>query len=188
MGGVYDPKTGQVVWEMHVPLEEQLVFYRARPPRCLQGLRCKPIEALAWQFDGHGEPANAIFAIACPCGSDLFAVTTQTVEGEVSSISLWCNGCEAEHVVFDPDQHGYDAEAAGRPRRSTNEDLVGTELVAEGIDSPHRVIVRFEFPSDMLGGDEEWMGREQNAFSWITILACEAAGEGLGLLFEEECA
>ena len=39
MGGTVDPKTGQVVWEMHVPLDEQLAHYRAHPPRALRGLR-----------------------------------------------------------------------------------------------------------------------------------------------------
>jgi len=31
MGGIYDPKTKQIVWEFKVPLEEQLAFYGHDP-------------------------------------------------------------------------------------------------------------------------------------------------------------
>ena len=66
MGGTIDPKTGEVVWQMHVPAAEQLAYYRSHPPRALSGLRATPIE-VEFQFDGHGEPINSIFEVACPC-------------------------------------------------------------------------------------------------------------------------
>jgi hypothetical protein len=50
------------------------------------------------------------------------------------------------------------------------------------------VIVRFEFPSDHLGGDDQWKGREQDPFSWITFVARDAETGELEFLFDDECA
>jgi hypothetical protein len=36
--------TGQIVWTMHVPLDEQRAFYAAHPPRALDGLSCTAID------------------------------------------------------------------------------------------------------------------------------------------------
>ena len=54
------------------------------------------------------------------------------------------------------------------------------------VDPPYEVLVRYEFPSEHLGA-EEWRGREQDVFSWITVLARTPAGE-LVFLFDWECA
>jgi hypothetical protein len=44
MGGIVDPKTGQVIWETHVSIEDQLAFYASHPPAALKALRVKAIE------------------------------------------------------------------------------------------------------------------------------------------------
>lgn len=49
----------------HVPIEQQREHYRANPPSCLAALRCTVTDLPGYVFDGHGEPVNAIFAVAC---------------------------------------------------------------------------------------------------------------------------
>src|SRR5262245_902583 len=115
MGGTVDPKTGEVVWNFRVPLEEQRVFYASHPPNALTGLTCTPVGTLDWPFDGHGDPVNAISEVACRCGGKLFyagAWFEEQTGGEGaprSPISITCDACDADYDVFDASKHGYDA-------------------------------------------------------------------------------
>lgn len=84
MGGTVDPNTGEVVWEMHVPLADQLAHYRAHPPRAIAALRASSVD-VDFAFDGHGEPVNAVFELACPCGSTRFVAVAGIEDGEVST-------------------------------------------------------------------------------------------------------
>lgn len=187
MGGIYDPKTGTIEWTFHVPLDEQVVFYRAHPPSCLAGLTAKPID-LDFTFDGHGEPVNAIFEVSCSCGNALFIAACTVEEDTIRApITLECAGCDAEHVIYDPSRHGYDALAGGLPADELSDDSYADELTPETVDMPHHVIVRFEFPSDHLGGPDH-QGREQDLFSWITILARDPKTGEIAFLFDDECA
>src|SRR5687768_7744642 len=95
MGGTVDPKTGQVIWDMNLGLEQQLAFYNTHPPRCLDDLTCTRIEVPDFTFDGHGEPVNAVFELTCSCGSKLFAVLAHCDDGEfVSPVYLKCDACD----------------------------------------------------------------------------------------------
>ena len=187
MGGIVNPETGQVDWTFHVPLEEQVAFYRAHPPSALSGLTARPIE-VDFRFDGHGEPVNAIFELTCACGSALFVATCIVDDDSVAPpITLHCEGCEAEHVVYDRARHGYDAVAGGLPTEEPGDDSYPDDIPTDDVSLPYQVIVRFEFPSDHLG-DAEWKGREQELFSWITFLARDPSSGALEFLFDDECA
>ena len=191
MGGNADPKSGKIIWDAKVPLERQVAFYRAHPPSVLAGpaITCAAIDLSDFKFDGHGEPVNSIFELACSCGNKTFTVQGLVENGEaLSPIELDCHGCEALHVVFDARKHGYDG-ALGHTGNDADEvdwDAI-EELQIEGIDAPYQVIVRLEYPSDVLG-DEQWKSREHDLFSWITILARDPASGEVGLLFDHECA
>lgn len=92
----------------------------AIPPRVLEGLTCTPIESpLDFEFDGHGEPVNAVFALACPCGNRRFTVVAHFDDDEIRSpITIECSACERDQVIFWSGKHGYDAEVSpGRCRR-----------------------------------------------------------------------
>ncbi len=184
MGGTVDPKTGQIVWDMHVPLAEQLAFYRSHPPRALGALCATPIESIEWQFDGHGEPVNAIFELACSCGGKLFTATCGVDDDNVVSppIGLECEACEAAFDIFDPSQHGWGAVMCG-DRFEMPEGF--DDLEVDGIEAPHQIIVRFEYGSETLG-DPELAGRERDVFTWFTLLARD--DQRLAQLFEWECA
>jgi hypothetical protein len=188
MGGTVNPKTGEIEWDFHVPFDEQRTYYAAHPPSALTALKATPIH-VDFTFDGHGEPVNAVFALACPCGHDRFMVVCWIEDSEVRPpISIECAACEAEHVIYDPTRHGYDAVAGGLPADPLDGDVWQDEIWPEGIDVPHQVLVRFEQPSDHLGGDPDWKGREQDLFSWITILARDPETGTLAFLFDDECA
>lgn len=188
MGGTLNPKTGQIEWDFHVPFDEQRAYYAAHPPSALAGLTATPID-VEFPFDGHGEPVNAVFALTCPCGGDLFIVACWVEDNEIRPpISIECAACEASHEIFDPTRHGYDAVAGGLPADPPSDDSYPDDLTHDDIDVPHQVLVRFEFPSDHLGGDAEWKGREHDLFSWITILARDPKTGALAFLFDDECA
>jgi hypothetical protein len=189
MGGTVDPETGEIIWTMRVSAAEQLAYYRSHPPRALSPLRVTPTEQLDWRFDGHGEPINSIFELACSCGSKLFNATCGVDSREDENltsppIGLECDACESAFVLFDPSEHGWDAVMCGGRFEDPEgfDDLCGNE-----VSSPHETVVRFEYASDSLG-DPELTGREQDVFTWFTLLARDARTKRLEQLFEWECA
>lgn len=189
MGGVVDPSTGQIVWEMKVPLSEQLAFYRSHVPRALGQLRATPIEQIDWQFDGHGEPVSSIFELACSCGGARFHVTCGVHTSDDAAvaappISIECDACKATFEIFDASEHGWDAVMCGARH---DEPEAYDDLVCDGIDAPHELIVRFEHASDTLG-DPALAGREPDVFTWFTLLARDPGTRRLAQLFEWECA
>ena len=189
MGGTVDPKTGEIVWDMNVPLAEQLAFYRSHPPKALESLRATAIDQLDWQFDGHGEPVNTIFALACSCGSRLFTAMCgiEVVDGEnqvCAPIGIECDACEAAFEVFDPSEHGWNAVMCGD---RFDEPSAYGDLDGETIAAPHEIVVRFEHASDTLG-TAELAGKEPDVFTWFTLLARDPETKQLEQLFEYECA
>jgi hypothetical protein len=191
MGGTIDPETGEVVWQMHVPAAEQVAYYRSHPPRAISGLRVTPID-VEFQFDGHGEPINSIFEVACPCGSAQFTVSGGLDEDDEirAPIELACDGCEALYDVFDSNEHGYDGElldtAADYPEPDDYNELHPTEF-----EAPHEIVIRFEYGSEELGSPDrpaEWRGREQDLFTWFTLLARDPETKQLAFLYDSECA
>jgi hypothetical protein len=187
MGGRVDPKTGDIVWEAHVPLDEQRAFYASHRPRALDGLSARPIELPDHEFDGHGEPVNAIFELQCRCGSRQFIAFGYFKEGEPvrPPLTIECADCDLEHVLFDDTEHGYDAEM-GNNREPVDHEGAPDELWWDEFGPPYALIVRFEFPSEHLG-DDRYAGKEPNLFSWITVLARDDTGKLMTLL-DYECA
>jgi hypothetical protein len=184
MGGIVDPKTGEVLWEMHVPLDEQLAHYRAHPPRALAYLRATAID-VDWKFDGHGEPVNTTFTLACSCGATRFTVSSGFDEDgrPVSPVAIECAACNADWEVFDNAKHGYDAELG---MGLASEPAGSDDLASDEVAPPHELVVRFEYPSDLLGRDPS-DGREHNLFSWFTLLARDPSTGRLAFLFDAEC-
>jgi hypothetical protein len=154
MGGSVDPKTGQMVWTMSVPIADQLAHYRSHPPSALRDLRAMPIESIDWQFDGHGEPVNSIFQLGCRCGSTLFTPTCGLELGEDENTMgppIWveCAACDAAFEVFDAGAHGWNAVMCGD--QDSSPPTVTGDLESQVLVAPHEIIVRFEHGSDDLG-------------------------------------
>ena len=185
MGGIVDPKTGDVIWTLHVPVADQIAHYRAHPPRSLEGLRATPID-VDWKFDGHGEPVNAVFELACACGGTKFCAMCDADADHMvcSPISLHCDACEAVYEIFDSGTDGYDGEAGDLP----GDDGEGPyDLETHEVDEPFEAVVRYEYPSDHLG-DPDYAGREHNLYSWFTLLARDPETKKLEHLYDFECA
>lgn len=189
MGGTVDPKTAEMVWAMSVPLADQLAHYRSHPPSALREIRATPIESIEWTFDGHGEPVNSIFELACTCGSKLFTPTCGLASGDdVNEVGppIWleCAVCDVAVEVFNPSTHGWNAVMCGD---SYDAPIVTGELEGEVVMAPHEIVVRFEHGSEDLG-NPEIAGREQDVFSWFTLLARDPETLEFEQLFDWECA
>lgn len=101
-------------------------------------------------------------------------------------VVLTCDACEKDHDLFHPSKHGWDATI--RSEAALDEEPEGHPDDFPEPPPPYEVIVRFELASDVLGGpDEHLRGREQDAFTWITILARTSDGT-LTTLLDWECA
>ena len=156
------------------------------PPSALSGLTCTLVDGLDWEFDGHDDSIDVVFAVACPCSGRLFTVSAWFQGDEPRPpITIECSACLAKHVVFDVGKHGYDA--ADRTFEIEPEGDVADGLVPADFDPPHEILVRYEYP-DEEPRDPKWRGREQERFSWFTILARDATTAQLAFIFDEECA
>lgn len=190
MGGTYDAELGGVRWAFHVPLEEQPRHYAAHPPAALGELRATAVELAGHVFDGHGEPVNVVYEVACPCGSGLFSVLGHWSEeaGEfLDPIILVCDACEAWHEVYDCRRHGYDGAVGNNAGVELPPAEAIDDVLAEELDAPHEVLVRFEFPSEHLG-DPGLPCAASDLFSWITVLGRDPDDGRIATLFEAECA
>ncbi|HEY3803691.1 MAG TPA: hypothetical protein VGL61_13850 [Kofleriaceae bacterium] len=182
MGATLDPKTGAMIWEARVPLDEQPAYYRAHPPRALAAFRPTPIDHLDVRFDGHGEPINSIFALACSCGGTQFYALAHVEDGElIPPIELECTSCESPHVVFDLRVHGYTAATGDAPSYEPSVEV--EELATDELE----IIVRFEQPSDTLG-DPDNPAPAEDMFSWISVVGRDPRTGALAILFDYECA
>jgi hypothetical protein len=171
MGGRVNDK-GEIEWDANVPFDEQIAYYSSKPPASFSHLRLTPIPMPDHPFDGHGEPVNSVFEIACTCGGQEFIASAHEGEGGWSTdpLSIRCNACGLEQVVFNYCLHGYDGALGhyGEPKPPTTSRIV---LTGEDIGQPpYRIAVRFEYPSDILGDDgfKDWKGREGELYSWFT--------------------
>ena len=196
MGGTLDPETGEIVWEFHVPLEEQERYYAEHPPSALKDWSPVAIPLPDHPFDGHREPVNVAFTVSCRCGGTAFtaegsfededdAYDDDPVPLPESPVDLRCAACGDCRLLFDSLEHGYDgvlnSSAASVEAPLPRHPLHGPH------ERPYEVLVRFEFPSDVLG-DADYGGREHDLFSWITVVARDPETGVLTTVFEWECA
>ncbi len=174
-----------------IALSEQLAWYASHPPRLLAPWCPRPVPLPNWVFDGHGHAVNVAFVLACLCGSEKFDVSahfdeeTEGADGPHGPVGIDCPACDASGDLFDPDEHGYDAEMGLREKVDPGDWYDG--IPSAPVAPPYRVIVRLEYALDQLGAPD-FTGREQDLFSWITILGQDAETGALVQLFEEECA
>ncbi|MEO7327696.1 MAG: hypothetical protein ABI193_03895 [Minicystis sp.] len=173
---------------------DQLRFFLAHPPASLGGLVGAPDELPDYPFDGHGgDSIDAVFRLECPCGCDEFRSQGHAGEdGTLPPITVTCEECGRATVLFDPRLHGFDGavgnNAGLHPTSGEPVDLQAEDN--DEVESPCALYVRFEYPTDLFGGGAPpaWKGREQELYSWITLVGLmDELGE-LGTLFEYECA
>jgi hypothetical protein len=172
------------------------------------------IEMPGIAFDGHMSPSrlntdtsgvkiegpehfNTIFRLLCTCGCDSHLILGhywrnpdfQNVLVFVSPIALCCSVCGKVTELFDTAIHGYDAEVVGIPSSYRGEGK-RTEFVCDKCGPRQvQVFARFEYPNDMVGSEfDEYRGREQDLFSWISLIGkCADCGRMIEVA-EFECA
>jgi hypothetical protein len=193
----------------------QLEYYRTHLPRCIAGFTAKPAELPDVQFDGHPslselqakfpgvpiqapEHINTLFLLSCMCGSDkhyVFAHPWTNPEQPdqflfLSPLVLQCVGCKKLSELIDTAVHGYDAEL-GNGSATMRGEGKREEVECGGCDL-HKVLqvfVRFEYPDDLLTEDvKEYEGRQQDLFTWFSLVAqCAKCGSLLPVA-DYECA
>jgi hypothetical protein len=194
---------------------DQPIYFRSHPPRCIAGFVARNTELPGVAFDGHAslsdlksqvlnsmtveapEHINPVFALSCSCGTIEHYVHGYRWRNPdyhnqlvfLSPLALECASCGKTTDLLDTDIHGYDGELGH-----------GTATVrAEG----HRVVfecptcgrqplgafVRFEFPDDLFDGDfKEYAGRQQDLFTWFSLVGKCSRCSRLLPIADFECA
>jgi hypothetical protein len=169
-------------------------------PRCVKEFFTERAELEEVAFDGHGTVVNTVFKLGCKCGGEKMFVNGyhwknpdfDNVEVFISPIELECELCGKAAELIDTDVHGYDAElghgsCTGRGKGGRNR-----FSCPKCRPSSMEVYVRFEYPDDLLDDEfdsfEDFRGREQDLFTWFTLLGrCTTCGELIGIS-DLECA
>ena len=168
---------------------------RTTPPRCLDGFIVRLSPPLGIAFDGHGEPLNKVYHLACNCQADLHKVLGHYETNDygdrifVSPLALECVACGAVTELFDSAVHGYDPEVCGH---STTIRGAGARQHFAcdrcGI-KPLRVHARFEHSSEVLEDSTgEFTGNEPNLFTWFTLVGDCTGCRRMLTIADFECA
>jgi hypothetical protein len=200
------------------PLAQQMVYYHEHPPSCLKGFAARPAVVPGMGFDGHAGTGsfadelvpnpNVVFGLRCPCGGDVFLLGNNAGTYDISyyktlvlaeNYDATCWACGKKTPLFDSSLHGYDAEVMrlegntySRGEGQSDEGhLAGPTTVACqcGNCKSHmlKVIVRLEYPSDLFE-DAFFAGREEEFFSWFTVVGECTQCAALTTMVDAECA
>jgi len=167
---------------------------RTTPPRCLSGFTTRPSSLKGVRFDGHGEPLNVVYQVACACGHDAFRalghrVTIDGYNAFVSPLALECAACGKVTELFDAAEHGYDPEVCGHSyaaRGTGPREPFACGHCRGEVMTAH---ARFEHSSETLEDSTgEFTGREHDLFTWFTLVGeCRGCG-GVLEVADFECA
>lgn len=175
----------------------QSEYFRNNPPRCISDFISKPTALPGAEFDDHlslsqlesnipsgvkidaPEYSNPVFSLSCNCGGQRhFVHCYRWINPDfhnavvfLSPIVLECAACKKTTELFDTDKHGYDGELGhGSASARAEGDRVVFECPKCGRE-PFSIFVRFELPDDLFDGDfPEFVGREQDLFTWFFVL------------------
>ena len=159
------------------------------PPRCLTGFKAEPVREpppFATVLD-----EQAFFHLSCLCGSASLGILGYPIPegaGDLSSpLSVQCESCGRIAALFDPREHGHDAErgccyfmpGSGEPQRYVCPQCSGATFAA------------YPAFTYQLEGDEfepEQRAHIQDFFDWFVLnVRCEHCGT-LCTAAEYECA
>jgi hypothetical protein len=193
---------------------DQASYFRGHPPRCIAGFTPTPVALPGIGFDGHAslsqlkinlpgvvvdapEHSNPVFALACFCGSSRhfvhgFRWTNPDFDNAdvfLSPLVLECASCGTQTDLLDTNAHGYDAELGHRSATIRGQGHPGVFECPQCGHQPLEVFVRFEYPDDLFDGDfAEFAGREQDLFTWFSLVGkCPVCSE-LRAVADFECA
>jgi len=148
-------------------------------------------------FDGHGEEINTLFQLKCSCGHSRSRVLGHYWRNPdygnlivfIGPVALRCDLCGRVAELIDTDIHGYDAEC-GHGSVTNRGQGERAEFKCEKCGaSSMEVSIRFEYPDDLFSDDfKKFHGRQQDLFSWVTILGkCHSCCQ-MNTITDFECA
>ena len=152
------------------------VYFKSNPPICISRLNPKQIESTGTVLDGHGEDLNTFFQLLCECGCSTALVRGYSWNNPdfnnenvfISPYMYICKKCKKEELIFDSNIHGYDGEFTGYPCTIRGKGEQKDFSCKCGCQD-FKVTVRFEYPDDLFD-DEDFEGKQQDAFTWFNIL------------------
>jgi hypothetical protein len=174
------------------------------PPKCLAEVRTSPAAPPDILLDTLCDWPNRFFALACPCGEALFSAT-----GEMSlntlidqlliygPLTIHCAACARSALVFDPRLHGLDAEIDHFPPTAIETPANrATFRCPTCRQTTFGLVARFEYPDNLLEalaagvdpGHPTHVGREQDLFTWFTLVGRCSACHQLTTIASQECA
>jgi hypothetical protein len=194
---------------------DQAGYFKSHPPRCIAGFTAKAAELRGVNFDGHSsvskakgdappgvtiegpEHINPVFALSCSCGNKRHYIhghrwTNPDFHNAVvflSPLVLECAACRKMTDLLDTDTHGYDAELGhGSATARAKGDRVVYECPTCG-RQPLEPFVRFEYPDNLFDRDSPaFAGREQDLFSWFSLVGVCAQCNAMLSVADFECA
>ena len=172
-----------------------------RVPRCLSKFDIADRGASEVGRGGHGEPLNIGYLIQCKqCGSQYFSVDGYYWFNDhykkkvfVAPLHLQCEKCGSRNLVFHPGEHGYDPEACDSSHTdfSKKSDTRSATYQCETCQTPiHNITVWFSYSDDIFDEEEfeDFVGREQDLFSWISFEGKCKNCNNLNTITDFECA
>lgn len=160
--------------------DEMMLFFHSHPPICLKDLKAVPVDLIGAVFDGHGEDLNPVFHISCKCGSETAKVTGyfwkntdydhKEVEVFISPLTFTCATCGMKSIFFDSSKHGSDAMFSGLTPTVREKGNIGIFKCPECNDDNLKLFVRFEYSDEVFDDIPEFKNREQEAFSWFSLI------------------
>ena len=173
------------------------------PPTSLRALRAVPTHAPNILLDTLTDWPNRFFFLACPCNAALFSATGEiqrhpliSQDVVVGPVTVRCSSCKQEVSLFDPSSHGYDVELDHFPPPWR------PPLAPRHFECPacmrtsFGLVARFEYPAALVAAVEggfhtgypHHLGREQDLFTWFTLIGvCPGCGT-VSTVSSAECA
>jgi hypothetical protein len=177
----------------------QIEYYDTHPPRCIAPFAADLGDFDDWHFDGHGSGhINPVFRLSCSCGSDRHVVfvypwTNPDDPGQMvilGPITLQCVSCKKKTVLIDTAVHGYDSELGnGSAMMRGDGTPEPVECAACDMNKDYEVFVRFEYPDDLFSEVfREFEGRQQDLFTWFSLVTRCPKCSGMSPVADFECA
>jgi hypothetical protein len=193
---------------------DKVSYFADHPPRCVAGFETRRVELPGVVFDGHAsallpigkvtgvqiegpQHLNLVIQLLCMCGCDVHHALGHFWRNPdygnmlvfVSPLALRCGKCGKITELFDSDIHGYDAEIGAPPTSHRGEGERSEFPCSKCGPTGLQAIARFEYPDDLFeSGFEEFRGREQDLFSWFSLVGkCSGCGRLLDVA-DFECA
>lgn len=166
----------------------QAEYFQTHAPRCIVKFTTTPTNLPEVAFNDNGESHNSVFALACRCGGRKFSVhghrTSDPATGTAELLSPLfgeCKDCGKKTLIFDSAKHGHDGELG----QSVQPKLKGDSIIDDCGECGNFVMelfARFAYPSDLFDGNyADFQGREQDLFTWFTLVGrCCACQQSLG--------